>query len=73
VKLISEAGITRHTYLQDGIPILKYTYWFNMEYALNEKLVPQSSEGITETKWIPKEDVADVLLDAYRSIKELLN
>ena len=72
VRLNNEAGITKHTYILKGVPILKYTYWFHMEYGKDEEVVPQTEEGITEVKWIAKTDFDMVRADTSPSIKDLL-
>ncbi|NQY66243.1 MAG: NUDIX hydrolase [Flavobacteriales bacterium] len=73
LKIIMEAGITRHTYVLEGVPILKYTYWYAMECSQEDELIPQQEEGITEVKWIPKDGIAEVIKDTYPSIKDLLS
>ncbi len=73
IKLTDHISDTFHTYrLGNGI-ILKKTHWFNMQYEGNETLVPQQSENISLAKWIPKDQLDDVLINTYDTIREVLN
>lgn len=55
---ISKPKITRHlvntyhTYTNKYGTFLKKTYWYDMTYSGDEKLVPQEKEGITKVKWV---------------------
>lgn len=63
---------TYHTYVFEGKPVLKKTYWYAFSYEGNEQLVPQLEEGITEVSWKNKQELEEVLKNTYLSIKEVL-
>lgn len=51
--------------------ILKITHWFEMDYTGNEKLTPQSEEGITDVKWISIDKLDKLTVNTYSNILEL--
>ncbi len=63
---------TWHCYWEDEKPILKRTSWFEMRASGNEIPVPQSDEDITEAKWIPKQQLAEIAKNTYMTILDLL-
>ncbi|MEX1192369.1 MAG: NUDIX domain-containing protein [Brumimicrobium sp.] len=63
---------TYHTYFAYGKYHLKKTYWYYMLSDDFKKLSPQFEEGITETKWIPKESWDTVKENTFKSIEEVL-
>lgn len=72
LKIVKELESTYHTYHVEEKAILKRTYWFEMLCEDESNLVPQLEEGITEVKWLPKNDLQQVLDNTYESIKEVL-
>lgn len=77
LKLVRPLGSTFHIYRSPFLPaesnlILKETKWFLMEYAGNEKPVPQSEEDIVEVRWVKPEEIEEVMRNTYASIKEFL-
>lgn len=72
LKIGKELESTYHTYELNGKSILKRTYWFEMSCADESKLVPQIEEGITEVKWLSKNDLQQVFENTFESIKEVL-
>jgi len=72
LKIGKELESTYHTYELNGKSILKRTYWFEMSCADESKLVPQTEEGITEVKWLSKNDLQQVFENTFESIKEVL-
>lgn len=68
-----ELPSTFHVYTQEGVEILKRTYWFEMFSDDERELVPQLEEGITEVKWMGPESVKNALLNTYDSIIEVMN
>lgn len=72
LKIAKELESTYHTYKEGDKDILKRTYWFEMTCDDDSKLVPQTEEGITEVKWIAKDQLNEVYSNTYESIKEVL-
>ena len=72
LRIVSQLQNTYHTYDINQESILKRTYWFKMTTDYSDKLVPQIKEGITEVRWVDKEDIVKKLPFAYSSIKELI-
>jgi 8-oxo-dGTP pyrophosphatase MutT (NUDIX family) len=67
----SKIGKTYHTYQLRGESVFKTTYWYRMFYNGSESLVPQIEEGITEVKWVSKEEIDNVIQNTYESLKPL--
>ena len=73
ISITGEFPSTFHTYIENGVPILKQTYWFDMVSWGDAKLTPQKEEDITEVKWVPFEQVADLLTNSYPSLFDMWN
>lgn len=65
-------GTTYHCYEQDGEMILKPTEWYGFATNTNVELIPQTEEGITEVKWIARNEMREALESTYASIRDLL-
>ena len=63
--------ITYHIYFQDNLK-LKATYWYAMLYAGNEKLIPQTEEGIGVAEWKKESEISSILENTYENIKIVL-
>jgi 8-oxo-dGTP pyrophosphatase MutT (NUDIX family) len=63
---------TYHTYFHKGNWVLKRTYWYNMKYSGNDKLVPQIEEGITQVEWMTEDAWHQVMTNTYGSIQDVL-
>lgn len=72
LQLEKELLVTYHTYQQDGEMILKETYWYRMQVSGQTTLTAQTEEGITEAKWISRNNLAPVLQNTYQAIKDVL-
>ncbi|MCX6296496.1 MAG: NUDIX domain-containing protein, partial [Bacteroidetes bacterium] len=73
LKIIKEIESTYHIYYLKGKEVLKRTYWFEMNCKDESALVPQLEEGITEVKWLSKNNLNQVLENTYESVKEVMN
>ncbi len=62
---------TYHIYNMKDTWILKQTDWYKMK-AKSQNLTPQAEEGITQSKWISKEDISTYISDSYANIKYLM-
>ena len=72
LKLTAALQTTYHTYIYQGNTVLKPSYWFMMEYTGAETLVPQLEEDITELRWVDRLDAAELIKNAYPSIREMI-
>jgi len=63
---------TYHTYFHKGNWVLKRTYWYKMQYKGDDKLVPQTEEGITKVEWLSESEWHQVLVNTYGSIQDVL-
>ena len=72
LKVISRLPGTWHIFTHKRKVFLKHTYWFLLEGSGNEQLVPQSSEGIDDVRWIDGDKLSSVLDNTYHSLKDLL-
>ena len=62
---------TYHIYTAQNKTYLKKTYWFKMT-ADKMPLKPQLEEGITEARWMNKQEVSKAMQNTYLLIKEVL-
>ena len=63
---------TFHTYKENQNHILKESYWYVMQAAGKQDLVPQQEEDIHEVKWVKKEHLHEVLINTYPSITDVI-
>jgi 8-oxo-dGTP pyrophosphatase MutT (NUDIX family) len=75
--LINEGlnSVTFHIYEHPRKPgnwILKQTFWFNMKYEGNQKLVPQINEDIVDAKWFGKSNLGEVVVNTWASLNPLI-
>lgn len=63
---------TQHIYPLRGVWHLKTTYWYDMSSDYNKPLVPQIEEGITEVRWIAKEEIEQVSSKSYLTIIDVI-
>lgn len=72
-KLNEKIAKTYHVYEIKGKPVLKISHWYAMEAKSNQKLVPQTEEGITEVKWFAKQDFGIVRANTFGNILEVVS
>lgn len=60
---------TYHVYTIGKEWILKETHWFLMKASVDEKLLPQADEGITEIRWVAKNGLPEMSKLVYRSLR----
>ena len=63
---------TYHSYVQEGVMILKKTRWYQMTYSGDEPLTPQTKEDITQARWLHPGDLGQVRENTWSSIVEVL-
>jgi len=63
---------TWHTYVQDGVQMIKCTSWFFMRYHGNETPIPQSIEGITAVKWAAEPEWSELLRNSFPSVIDVI-
>ena len=68
LKITGEIGPTYHSYFLGGERVMKKTYWFEMIYEGNDNLKPQTAEGITEARWMEKEEIKKCLENSFPTI-----
>lgn len=71
LKIRKRMPDTYHIYFHKKY-ILKTTHWFEMDYTGNEKLIPQTEEGITDVKWISTDKIKKPAKNTYSNILELI-
>lgn len=57
---------THHEYIENGRPIDKESHWFLMSGSGTPK--PQTEEDITQARWVPRAEVAELLSNSYDTI-----
>jgi 8-oxo-dGTP pyrophosphatase MutT (NUDIX family) len=65
--------ITLHTYNYEGVPTLKKTYWYEMNYKGPKQGIPQEDEGITKIAWVDFDAIPKKYQKTYASLRNLLN
>ncbi len=68
----NELQQTFHTYFDKGLPHLKKTRWFEMQYEGAGNPKPQTEEFITKVIWAREKDLNIIQKNTYPSIKDLL-
>ncbi len=64
--------VTDHTYFRNEKWHLKHTWWYRMTCQGNgNDTTPQTEEGITEIRWVAKEELSEFLLQTYPTIVEV--
>lgn len=64
---------TYHVYEIKGKVVLKISHWYAMQAKANQKLVPQTEEGITDVKWFAKRDFNIIRSNTYANILDVIN
>lgn len=72
VSIVRELESTHHIYEIDYKPMLKRTFWFEMEAESDNQLKPQLEEGIEQARWMNREEVAEAMKNTYESLKDLI-
>jgi ADP-ribose pyrophosphatase YjhB (NUDIX family) len=73
LEITMQLPSTYHIYTdRKGREILKETYWFEMLCKVDQKLVPQLEEDITEVRWFSAGDLNIPLQNTYASLRQLL-
>lgn len=73
-KLPSTFHIYRSPYIKEvNNWVLKETHWFEMSYAGNEKLAPQTEEQIEEVCWLKPSQFEMVYKNTFGNLRELLD
>ncbi|MBN31344.1 MAG: hypothetical protein CL845_05045 [Crocinitomicaceae bacterium] len=74
LTLIKDLGKTYHTYDENGVPVLKTTFWFLAVHDGGDTLgAPQTIEGITGVHWLPSPVPNSIQEGTYPSILALMN
>jgi 8-oxo-dGTP pyrophosphatase MutT (NUDIX family) len=63
---------TYHTYDESGKHVLKETFWYLMDASSGQVLNPQTSEDITELKWIGEEGLHTVTKNTFLAIIDVI-
>lgn len=72
LEIVEQLESTFHTYNTYGPDSIKKTHWFRMKTDQKTELLPQQEEGITEVKWVNKEEVMAYLENSYGSLRALI-
>lgn len=73
LQIVKPLNDSYHIYHLDEEPILKKTYWFEMQTDFEGKLIPQQEEGIEKVEWFTDEQIKEVALkNTYASIADFI-
>ncbi len=73
LSIVKQIPSTYHIYFINAKPVLKRTYWFEMSCTDQSPLVPQLEEGITDVKWLSKDELKSVWDNTYESVRDVMN
>ena len=62
---------TYHLFTENKKKRLKITHWYKMSGEKNDRLIPQTEEGIEKVEWIDLQKHPDILDNSYENIKLL--
>ncbi len=71
LELGSKICDTYHIYNMYNQWVLKKTYWYNMKSSLDQQLIPQLEEDISQVCWVSSGQLSDRLSNSYPSILEV--
>jgi 8-oxo-dGTP pyrophosphatase MutT (NUDIX family) len=73
-NLFSTYHIYKSPYTESsGRYIFKETVWFEMQYSGNGSGVPQSDEGITEVRWLGRDELHPIRANTHENIKQIIS
>lgn len=73
LQIIKQLPSTFHIYTDfSGKETLKETFWFEMLNPIEENLIPQLEEDITEVRWFQQSEIQLPVNETYESLKPLL-
>jgi ADP-ribose pyrophosphatase YjhB (NUDIX family) len=72
LKLKKKTGVTYHIYDEFGKHFLKISHWYYFTCPSKQKLTAQTTEDITEVKWIKTKDIKKPVANTYATIKDIL-
>ncbi len=72
LKITNKINVTYHVYAEFGKKILKESHWYTMLSKINEALVPQTEEDITDIKWVKKKDLENCISNSFPTIAAVL-
>jgi 8-oxo-dGTP pyrophosphatase MutT (NUDIX family) len=72
LRLIQKFDTTYHIYPERNKWLLKETHWFEMLSSDGGEATPQTSEGITKVRWVPKQNISEKMKNTYASIRDLV-
>ncbi|WP_051408531.1 NUDIX hydrolase [Sediminibacterium sp. C3] len=66
-------GMTRHQYFDPYIQeeVIKETHWYSMNVKGSPALIPQTEEDITDIRWVPLQEVSELLKNSFDTIREI--
>ncbi|HMC98808.1 MAG TPA: NUDIX domain-containing protein [Ferruginibacter sp.] len=72
LELKKKCGETWHAYDEFGKHFIKQTHWVYMTCPAGQEPTPQTTEHITEARWIKTKDIKKPMENTYPSIKDIL-
>ena len=72
VQLTAPLTITYHTYHEGSRFILKESHWYTMSVKGQQTLIPQTTEGIQEIKWVKRNELTPYIDNCFPSVKDVL-
>lgn len=71
LEVVEHLISTYHTYILEGVWVLKKTHWYRMRAKGVPATVPQAEEGITQAVWVNLQELPPLLNNTYDSIREV--
>jgi 8-oxo-dGTP pyrophosphatase MutT (NUDIX family) len=71
-ELVSELIQTFHMYIYKGVPTIKKTYWYALNYSGSKATTAQKEEGITRVEWLEIDELEKIKKNTFPSIISVL-
>ena len=71
LQIIRKLSTSYHFYEGRKQRILKLSHWFLMHYSGNQKLIPQTEEGITQAFWAKTHEIENLTTDTFANLIDL--
>lgn len=74
VQLLHPVGETTHQYVDPftQLPTQKITFWYKMYATSLQPLIPQTSEDITDIRWVAAAELPYLLENSFPTIREII-
>ena len=73
LSIIKPLNATYHIFKKNRKYRLKKTFWYLMETNYNDKLIPETKEGIDKAIWVDKNSITSLKKNMYQNINTIIS